>query len=264
MDVNQVTKTLEPETCHVFGQVKTDHENGKPITRLSIPAGERSLYRIAQLDDYFNHPRRDFQYSPPVSLSLDARVSANGLPGTWGFGFWNDPFSAGIGIKGSGWRLPTFPQAAWFFYGSSANDLSFNSNNAANGLMASVFASPISPSMLLTPVLPGILLLPIRPAARLIRRFIARYVRDEFQKLDHDASIWHTYHLSWLPDGVRYIVDGSQIFSTLLSPRPPLGLVIWIDNQFAAFSSKGCVSWGMESNNDPTWLEIKEFKITQP
>ena len=125
------TDMLQTDHLHLMGQVQMDRTNDIPVTRLSIESGDHNRYRIAQLDNYFYCSRRNFVYTPPVSITLEARVSANDLPGTWGFGFWNDPFSLGIGIKGSGWRLPALPQAVWFFYGSAANDLSFNSQKPA-------------------------------------------------------------------------------------------------------------------------------------
>ena len=72
--------------------------------RLSLPAGQKG-YRLAQLDDYAGLPRRAFHTRRPAVLSLRARLSAAGLPGTWGFGFWNDPFSAGFGAGGGGLNL---------------------------------------------------------------------------------------------------------------------------------------------------------------
>jgi hypothetical protein len=57
-------------------------------------------------------------------------------------------------------------------------------------------------------------------------------------------------------------VDGVAIFSSSLSPKPPLGLVIWIDNQFAAFTADGSVVFGTEANPVPASLEINGFEIT--
>ena len=120
---------------HRFGTGMTE------LIKLAISAGEVGKYRIAQHDDYSGLSRKDFIHYPPLSLTLQAKVSEKSLPGTWGFGFWNDPFSLGIGVKGSGVRLPALPQAVWFFYGSPKNDLSFHATEAANGWMASVFTS---------------------------------------------------------------------------------------------------------------------------
>jgi hypothetical protein len=93
--------------------------------RLSIPAGSASQYRIAQIDDYTKLPRGRFPWRFPLSLSLSARASSDSIPGTWGFGLWNDPFGLSLGAGGSPWRLPALPNAVWFFGASEENYLSF-------------------------------------------------------------------------------------------------------------------------------------------
>ena len=37
-------------------------------------------------------------------------------------------------------------------------------------------------------------------------------------------------------------MDDELVFESQVSPRPPLGLVIWIDNQFAAFTPEGNIA----------------------
>jgi hypothetical protein len=234
---------------------------GKPdLITLAIPAGEIGKYRVAQHDDYSSLKRKNFIHYPPLSLTLRARVSEKNLAGTWGFGLWNDPFSLGMGIKGSGLRLPALPQSAWFFYGSPKNDLSFHSQFPANGWMASVFRSK-SISSFLFPL--GMLVLPFlmtKSTARWIRRQASRFIQDDFIRLDIDVTAWHTYRLDWLPNRVGFYLDGISVFTSPLSPNPPLGLVMWIDNQYAAFSADGTVSFGTESNPAAS-LEIKDLAI---
>jgi hypothetical protein len=46
-----------------------------------------------------------------------------------------------------------------------------------------------------------------------------------------------------------------------VSPRPPLGLVIWIDNQYAAFTPNGRIGFGVLENPEPAWLELKEIEV---
>jgi hypothetical protein len=67
--------------------------------QLYIPPGPEGRYRLAQLDDYMDAPRAAFRWAPPLRLHMRARVSNGSIPGTWGFGFWNDPFSMGMGIE---------------------------------------------------------------------------------------------------------------------------------------------------------------------
>ena len=46
--------------------------------------------------------------------------------GTWGFGFWNDPFTLSLGMGGAARRTPCGPRAAvWFFHASPPNVFGF-------------------------------------------------------------------------------------------------------------------------------------------
>jgi hypothetical protein len=51
------------------------------------------------------------------------------------------------------------------------------------------------------------------------------------------------------------------VFESQVSPRPPLGLVIWIDNQFAAFTPEGKIGFGVLKNPELAWLEVKEIEL---
>ncbi len=109
--------------------------------RLSIPAGPGGRYRLAELDDYRGLRRRSFPWNPPYQLSLRARASAGLIPGTWGFGVWNDPFGMGILSQAGGMRLPVLPNAAWFFFASPPNSLSLRDDLPAQGALAATYRS---------------------------------------------------------------------------------------------------------------------------
>src|SRR5690242_2993538 len=109
---------------------------------LKIPEGDASRYRFAQIDDYFRLGRRNFPHRS-VTLSLSARVSSVSIPGTWGFGFWNDPFGMSLGFGGNRTQLPALPNAIWFFHASQENHLSFQDAKPAQGFLAQTFRSPI-------------------------------------------------------------------------------------------------------------------------
>ena len=115
--------------------------NMKNGWRLGIQKGDSSGYRDAQLDDYSQLPRHRFPHRT-LSLSLRARTSSMSHAGTWGFGLWNDPFGLSLGFGGSPFRLPTLPNAAWFFYASPQNYLSFTDDKPAQGFLAQTFRSP--------------------------------------------------------------------------------------------------------------------------
>ncbi|MEN6409015.1 MAG: hypothetical protein ABFD44_04800 [Anaerolineaceae bacterium] len=226
--------------CTVGGQVTVLPQGWE----LEIPAATTAHYRVAQLDDDQARSRRAFLHHPPVTLSLEAQISAADLPGTWGFGWWNDPFSFNAGIRGSGARLPALPQAAWFFYASEHSFLSLREDLPENGFFAGTFSAPRVPSLLLTPGILGLPLLAWRAAVRKMRRAASGIVRQDAARVNVDATAWHTYRIEWGEERVCFAVDGKPVLETGVVPKPPLHLVIWVDNQFAALTPQGRVAGG--------------------
>lgn len=232
----------------------------KPISpngwRLEIPAGPAGRYRLAQLDDYAALPRRSFPWKPPYHLDTRLRASAPDLPGTWGFGLWNDPFILSLGLGGGSRRFPALPNAAWFFYASSHNYLSFRDDLPARGFLAATFASPVVPASLLalgSLALPGFL---VPLLSQLLRRIVRQFVRQDARLVAIDPTVWHTYGLDWQASQVTLTVDGEPVLETRVSPRPPLGLVFWIDNQYAALPPSGGLRYGFLASPEPAWIEI--------
>jgi hypothetical protein len=282
---------------------------------MEIPAGPRGTYRLAQYDDYTHLSRDRFPHVPPLTLrqaqgnaiSLRARVSAADLPGTWGFGLWNDPFGLSLGFGGTASRLPALPQAAWFFYGSKENHLSLRGGSSsserseerietrrhrtrrvgnpladreiasgnpqkagagdrprndtpANGFFAGTFRSPSIPSLLLAPAALTLPLLPIRPISRWLRRLTSKIILQSGIPVEVDVTKWHEYKIEWQRDGCSFFVDGQSILVTPISPRGRLGLVIWIDNQYAFWRPDGRAGWGT-LENPKAWMEIEGLDI---
>ena len=231
------------------------------IWRLNIPAGSHGTYRWAQLDDYTGKKREDFLWKPPLKMSLKARLSDRDIPGTWGFGFWNDPFSFGLGLKGMSRRFPALPDAAWFFHASAPNYLAFSDHHPATGLLAAVFSSRAIPALLMVG---GLLLSPLLlfpPAARLLRRLIHTFVEEDAGLVELDPREWHEYAVIWQEGRVEYMVDGRKVHETIISPRRRLGLVVWIDNQYASFLPQGKLRSGTLVNPENAWMEIEKFDI---
>ncbi len=231
---------------------------------LTLPPGPQGSYRLAQLDDYARLRRRSFPWSPPLTLRLQARVTSSQLPGTWGFGLWNDPFSLNLGFGGGAQRFPALPNTAWFFFASPENHLSFRDDKPAQGFLAQTFSSPVLPPLLLglsTPVLP---LLAWPGMARKLRPLFSRIIREDAFTIDPglDVTRWHTYTIHWAVDQVTFQVDG-QALKTPVTPKGPLGLVIWIDNQFVAFPPHGRLSFGTLANPQSARLEVKGLRISQ-
>ena len=230
--------------------------------RLEIPAGKAGDYRLAQIDDYSHLSRNGFPWQPPLELSLEARSSsAEGIPGTWGFGLWNDPFSLSLGLGGGTRRFPALPNCAWFFFASPENYLSLRDDLPANGALAATFRSRHWPVPMLAA---GSLFLPLLAVPFLrqrLRRVARRIVHQEAASLELDASQWHAYSLAWQPGVVTFILDGKVVLETNIFPYGPLGVVIWIDNQYAALPPAGGISYGTLGNPLPAWIEVRKLSL---
>jgi len=222
--------------------------------RLSIPAGSANKYRLAQLDDYTKTARGRFPLRVPINLSLSARASSNSIPGTWGFGLWNDPFGLSLGFGGNPFRLPTLPNAVWFFGASQESHLSFREDKPGQGFLAQTFRSPMFHPLLI----PAGLALPFSRTTT--RRLMGRVIGEDGIGLSVDVTQWHSYKLDWREDRVSFEVDNAQVFESSVSPKAPLGLVIWIDNQFAAFPPEEKIGFGVLKTPEPAWLEIKDIE----
>jgi len=219
---------------------------------MKIPAGDSSAYRFAQIDDYFGLPRKKFPHHA-LTLSLRARTSSSTIAGTWGFGLWNDPFGMSLGFGANRFRLPTLPNAAWFFGASPENHLSF-SDKPAQGFLAQSFCSPKFHASLIA----AGTLLPFSP--KMTRRMVSKVIAEDSSALRVDVTQWHGYRLEWRSNRVAWYVDEAQVFESSVSPNPPLGLVIWIDNQYAAFKPEGKISFGVLEGNEE-WLEIEDLDM---
>ncbi len=230
--------------------------------RLEIPAGQAGTYRLAQLDDYSSLSRAALPWKAPCSISLQARAcSTETSPGTWGFGFWNDPFSLSLGVRGAGRRLPALPNSAWFFFASPPNYLTLRDDLPAQGSLAATFRSPHWPSIALAPA--GLLLpLVVLPGfARLLRRAARRVIQQDAVQVPVDPADWHSYRIDWRRDEVGFSLDGESVLRTQLSPLGPLGLVLWIDNQFAALPPDGRLRYGTLENPEPAWIELRGISV---
>ena len=235
---------------------------GASAWHLEVPAGPEGRYRLAQLDDYADLERAAFPWKPGVNLSLRAKASHNDVPGTWGFGLWNDPFSLSLGFGGGTRRWPALPNAAWFFFASAPNYLSLRDDLPAQGNLAATFRAPKVPASLIALGAPAMPLLLWSPGARLIRRLGRRFVDQDAVNLDIDSTVWHCYQLDWQMEVVSFRVDQELVFETRVSPLGPLGLVIWIDNQYAAVPPSGHLSYGTLANPEPAWIDIEGLHMS--
>jgi hypothetical protein len=166
--------------------------------------------------------------------------------------------------------LPALPNAVWFFGASEESYLSFKESHrassaplrgsaqrepAANGFLAQTFRSPkFHPSLILAG-----LALPF--SRKMTRRMLGKVVDEDGIRLRVDVTQWHRYRLDWREDRVLFEVDSALVFESSVSPKRPLGLVIWIDNQYAAFTPEGKIGFGVLKNPETAWLEIKDLEI---
>jgi hypothetical protein len=249
--------TLEPTQTEGAEVTPT----GVRAWRLQIPAGPQGRYRLAQLDDYTNLARGDFPWRPPVELSLRARASAPEIAGTWGIGLWNDPFSLSLGLGGATRRVPSLPNAAWFFMASPPNYLSLRDDLPAQGSLAATFRAPRLPAALLALGAPFLPLALLPPAYRLLRRAGRRILRQAAADFADDLTGWHAYRLRWSAARAEFSVDGHPVLRTATVPVGPLGLVIWVDNQYAALPPDGRVRFGTLSTPEPAWIEVEDLVV---
>ncbi len=221
--------------------------------RLGTQQGDSRTYRDAQLEDYSQLPRREFPHRT-LSLGLRAKASSSSIAGTWGFGLWNDPFGLSLGFGGNPFRLPALPNAVWFFSASPPNHLSFRDDKPAQGLLAQTFRSPRFHPLLL---LAG-LTLPF--SRKTTRKILSKVIDEDGVALSVDVTQWHGYRLEWKPRHVLFYVDDALVLESSVSPNPPLGVIIWIDNEYAAFTPEGKIVYGLLEGGDE-WLEVEDIVI---
>jgi hypothetical protein len=56
-------------------------------------------------------------------------------------------------------------------------------------------------------------------------------------------------------------VDDVPVFESPVSPNPLLGVIIWIDNQFAAFTPGGRLAFGVLAGEEE-WLEVEGLEMS--
>jgi hypothetical protein len=236
---------------------------GERSWSLEIPAHSDRRYYLAQLDDHSRRRRGNYRWKPPLTMSLQARASAEDLPGTWGFGFWNDPFGFLLDYGGIATYLPALPESVWFFHASPQNYLSFRDDLPANGFLAASFKSSRFSPVLLAIASP-ILALALTPwTSSVVRSLLRRFVQQASAAISTDVSDWHSYELDWQADQVRFRMDGAEILQTTVSPPGPLTLVIWLDNQYAALPPGNRITYGTLANPDSARLEIRDIELIQ-
>lgn len=236
---------------------------GPDVWRFEMPPGPQGRYRLAQLDDYGARRRSEFPWRAPFHFTLRARASTDALPGTWGFGLWNDPFGMALFSGAEALRMPALPNAAWFFFASPPNYLSLRDDLPAQGGLAATFRSPRWPAVLLALGVPVLPLFALPATTRLLRRLGRHFVKQDALQLQINPTNWHTYGLTWHNGKVEFLLDGKVVLQTNIAPLGPLGLVIWVDNQYAALPPDGRLRFGTLSNPEMVWIEVADLALNE-
>jgi hypothetical protein len=252
------TRDFHLQTASTPGAEVAYDQTGNGTLRL--PSGPPGRYRLTQMDDYRKLSRGRFPWQPPLTFTIRARASQKNIPGTWGFGLSNDPMSLSLGF-GSGRKLPALPNTVWFFFASPENHLSLRDDLPANGALAATFRSPNIPALILAPGVIAAPFLLFRPIARLLRRIASQIVQQDAVAIPIDPTDWHEYSFHWDSDKVVFRVDDQQVLETTISPRGPLGLVIWADNQFAAWRLDGGLQWGLLGCDEEIWVAFEDLRV---
>lgn len=237
---------------------------GRPeeVYRFWNPVVERG-YIDSQVDNYQSLLRDAFPCRPPFRMKLRARISHGNPVGTFGFGLWNDPFSYSLGLAGSSRKWPSSPNALWFFYGSPPNELHFDSDSSGHGFKASCIVSPSLPTVALVPGASIAFLLGNLP---MMRRKVVGKIKRAIQASEApilvDLTNWHTYEIRWSETEAIFMVDDHLANRCSIMPSCPLGLVIWIDNQYAILSPENGIRFGTIPVRQPQWMEIAELTFT--
>lgn len=228
------------------------------LLRFVVAGATHRKYSDAQIDDYQGLPRRRFLWHPPLRLSLRARFShaAGELRGTAGFGFWNDPFLM------TGARMPTLPRAIWFFYGSPPSNMKLDFGTPGHGWKAATIDALRPAAVLLAPLAPVlVLLMNIRPVYRALWPLIQQALGVREAMVEADMREWHNYEIEWGIEYARFCVDGKALLEDAPSPRGPLGLVIWLDNQYMIATPQGRLGWGLLEVPGRQWMEVDALGI---
>lgn len=220
--------------------------------RLSLPP-LASGYANAQLDDYKGLRRCDFLHRPPLSLTVEARFSAE-PQGTAGFGFWNAPIGD-VHLKS-----PALPQAIWFFYASEPNWLPFL--HGETGWFAATIDAKRWQALQLIPLAPAVVLgCQSQKFCQRVWPWVAHRMGIRCQRLPASIESWHRYRLEWKRDSCAFLVDEQPVLTTDYAPQGPLGFVCWIDNQFMIAPPSGRLQGGTLPTKANQTLEIRNLSI---
>ncbi len=78
-----------------------------------------------------------------------------------------------------------------------------------------------------------------------------------------DTTAWHAYRIEWGVARARFFVDERCVLDCDTSPKGPLGLVIWLDNQAMVLTPQGEVRHALLASGCEQWMEVEGLRIEQ-
>ena len=233
-------------------------EGNGPLRRFIIPSTTAKSYADAQWFDYQGLRRSKFPHRAPFRFSLRARFSheADQIGGTAGFGLWNDPFTL------SGGGVLAAPNTIWFFAASPPNDQYLCDGVPGRGWKAAALNTGGYPPLMVMPgAAAAVLLTRIPGLGRPIMKMARRMITASERLLEVRMRDWHDYAFDWRDGSAVFRVDGVEVLRADSPPAGPLGLVIWIDNQYAIASETGQFKFGLIAHLEERWMEIEALTI---
>ena len=158
----------------------------------------------------------------------------------------------------TGLRRLAMPQALWFFYAGPDCNMPLTLDQPHLGMEGCRGRHPYPPIPLEGPPLGA-----GRAPCSACSLSIAAYGPPSGRRLGSPSSPsplpWktgHIYTVDWQRDRVRFYLDGGLLLESDHSPAGPLGLVIWLDNQYLQFAPWGHFRWGLVAKEECQWLEV--------
>ncbi len=226
------------------------------ILRLTNPLSTHGHYTNAQIDDYRTLKRSAFRWRPPLTMAVRARFSHEKTVGTAGFGFWNEPFTRTLS------RFPALPRAIWFFYAGPRSAMELALDVPGRGWKAATFDARRWPFVWLAPTAPiAFALMRVKRFYRKLWPLGQRAIGVSETLLDTSITEWHTYEIEWAEEHAHFFLDGEPVLSCRNPPTGPLGLVVWLDNQYMIVTPQGRFDNGLVKREEPQWLELDWIKV---
>jgi hypothetical protein len=229
-----------------------EHENG--VVRLVVDGAEERKLSDAEIDDHRTAPRKFLAWSPPVRMTVRARMShrAGEMLGTAGFGFWNDPFDWVGNVEAP-------PNALWFFYASPQSDMAFVPEVAGNGWKAAMLnggrADPLTMAV-------GNFVFRLPGMSKVVMNLAQTRLNAGERVLGNVAmNEWHEYQIDWSREAAVFFVDGREVLRVARPPTVPLGFVAWVDNNAAVMGPGRAFDFQRIAVPQRQWMELSYIRL---